>query len=793
MPTPFPRLIASPPASDAPSGTVQFYDGYFPALPAGTYNIGLTQTVTPPHSPPAIAPYQLTQTVIVQAPEFTIDTTIVQSTYPADGASDVYGRQLPFVVLTDPSLPWERSLVPDQPPSSPPDTTPWLALLLFAEGEIYLPPGSNNPVTTCTVAELLADDPNVLKPQLPAGWVSDQMLSSQCQTITIPGATFEAVMPALTDLPYLAHCRVVNLPNETSPGPFSVILSNRLPLTTTNSPDTQSPLRYFAHLVSLEGFAAYLAGPDAQTLPQSADSPPGLVDVQLVSLFNWTFVSLPETGLNFEQLLGGLIESESATPGLALPVDADAPDVPPQVRERLEDGYVALEFVTGCGERSFAWYRGPLSPVVPQPLPAAPSSPSSSPSSPPAVATPITTADALMIYLAGQGLFDLSYAAAWNLGRGLALADASFSQALTNYRLAATRGLTTLTQRLSMRHFTDGDDLRKVLRRGATRRRFVSLIVEGLGADWTLVLSEVRRGARPAARRSRRRARARALHPRDVLARPGVVEALGEHLGEVIGPMASWLASLSLLYPVPFSHMVPDPRMLPVESIRFFYVDAGWIDALVAGAVSPALQTSADVALLSSLWSLLSEAVADCRGRMFVRPADASSPDASADGRTTGMLIRSQLVSGWPTLVVSASAQGAPVTIARLDRPSPSVLLCLFEGVPDTLSLAEPYQGLVFGVEENGIVPRYVTPGGGGGPTGAQIPASPASPAQTVPPGGYTDFLSTYCRTFSGGVIEVAVLATALARATDAATFGAGDFAIQLVQAPELQSFVTTV
>src|SRR6516225_7814276 len=50
--------------------------------------------------------------------------------------------------------------------------------------------------------------------------------------------------------------------------------------------------------------------------------------------------------------------------------------------------------------------------------------------------------------------------------------------------------------------------------------------------------------------------------------------------------MESFLAHLRLLVGVPFDYLVPDARLLPDESIRFFYVDRSWTDRLVDGAVS---------------------------------------------------------------------------------------------------------------------------------------------------------------------------------------------------------------
>ncbi len=50
--------------------------------------------------------------------------------------------------------------------------------------------------------------------------------------------------------------------------------------------------------------------------------------------------------------------------------------------------------------------------------------------------------------------------------------------------------------------------------------------------------------------------------------------------------MESFLAHLRLLVGVPFDYLVPDERLLPDESIRFFYIDRSWTDRLVDGAIA---------------------------------------------------------------------------------------------------------------------------------------------------------------------------------------------------------------
>ena len=66
-----------------PPGSIQFFDGYFPALAPNTYNIKVGQNLA---APSGTSPsYSANQTFIVQAPEFFIDTTIIQTVYPPPG------------------------------------------------------------------------------------------------------------------------------------------------------------------------------------------------------------------------------------------------------------------------------------------------------------------------------------------------------------------------------------------------------------------------------------------------------------------------------------------------------------------------------------------------------------------------------------------------------------------------------------------------------------------------------------------------------------------------------------
>jgi|JI10StandDraft_1071094.scaffolds.fasta_scaffold02843_3 hypothetical protein len=734
----FARLTAPPPAD-----TLAFFDGYFSPLGPDTYTITVTHAVDNDQA----TPVSVTQQVTITAPEFSIDAGLISSVYPPIGAVGAYGDDLPYVVVADPALPWERSVTPGEAPSPASAPLPWLALAVFADDEVVLAPGTSSPVVTTTVGALLTPDPAIQKP---VGLTVDETVAaSQCATIIVTGAAFTAVLPLTTELPLVAHGQA----DQTTAPPtlVSVVIANRLAVAPTG------PVRYHAHLVSLEGLAGFL-GPNATPLPTQPGSD-ALVDVQLVSLFGWTFTSTPAAGLDFAQLAAGLVSSEVATPVLALPVPSDA-DLPAEVAARLSQGFVPMAAVIGDGDRSYAWYRGPLTAAVPQPVAAV--------GTPPVPVAQATSADALTIYLGAEGVFDQSYAAAWNLGRNLALADGVFADAIVAARCATRTALGTLARRRALAALAESDDPAADLAPAAVSRA-AALQVGGLGQAWTAMLGEAVAAGRPETgqRRRGRSGRRSRPDPRAALASPGVAAALGSAAEGPLATVAAWLARLARLESIPFDHLVPDLRMLPPESIRFAYVDPTWLAAASAGATSLALHGTADRAIQAALAPWLAAQVAAAR---------ATAPPVAA------VLIRSQMITAWPGLVITASAAGAPVAVVRDDVLAPGVRLVLFAAVPDTVSLAQPYRGLRFGVEDGGqLAPRVVNDPA---TTGALIAG--AAPV-TVP-------LRTPATGATGGVLDLASLIPSLVAATgvvgfasDATvTWNGAALAVQVVSATEL-------
>ena len=118
------------------------------------------------------------------------------------------------------------------------------------------------------------------------------------------------------------------------------------------------------------------------------------------------------------------------------------------------------------------------------------------------------------------------------------------------------------------------------------------------------------------------------------------------------GELRRFLARLRLLHGVPFSYLVPDADLLPIESIRFFYVDRAWTDALVQGVLSVGTITTADRAQLEAVYRRIRDEVDEAE-RTIRRPQGEERLQGGA-GTITGFLMRSRVVSGWPNLHVRA-------------------------------------------------------------------------------------------------------------------------------------------
>jgi hypothetical protein len=193
--------------------------------------------------------------------------------------------------------------------------------------------------------------------------------------------------------------------------------------------------------------------------------------------------------------------------------------------------------------------------------------------------------------------------------------------------------------------------------------------------------------------------------------------------------LRNWLVRLRLLEGVPFANLVADSDLLPPESIRWFYLDRRWTDAIVQGALSVGTVNTDDRVVLTTNYPAIRNEL-DHEERN-VRVGGNIVRRQGEPGPISGFILRSEAVSGWPGLHVRAfnveptegdggtyadAPEGDPrrIRLIRLDRLAPAVLLCLFDGVPRVVHIEEPRQGIQFGfdsdVSDSGLVTSTLPP-----------------------------------------------------------------------------------
>jgi len=177
--------------------------------------------------------------------------------------------------------------------------------------------------------------------------------------------------------------------------------------------------------------------------------------------------------------------------------------------------------------------------------------------------------------------------------------------------------------------------------------------------------------------------------------------------------VVEWLSRLRLLHGVPFNYLVPDEGMLPPESIRFFFLDPNWVDALIDGAFSIGRNQSASADTVSKnmdhvtrpvLHQSLDAAAAAVRARAL-----GGVPLAASLQVISGFVLRSSLVSAYPGLGVYAYPKGETpddprakaLTLLRFEPlgAESDTLFCLMDGDAARVDIHEAPEHLHYAID----------------------------------------------------------------------------------------------
>lgn len=357
-----------------------------PPLETGEYQVTVSQETS-------IANCKLADAVLdfaVEAEQISIAPGQVYSTYPPKGAVGTYVNCLAHLILHRRTLPWERTL-----PGAP-RGIPWVALLVFSEDEKVQ-------VLDADYKQAATPTQGVYLPRINRRFGSDSEL---CRFIDIPRPLFEDVLPDKSDLPYLAHARKIALDDKVTDSQvksewFSCVTANRYP---RSSEEGEEAVKHSAHLVSLEGFADYIYAADRKAHPLCTYS-----TVRMFSLTSWEFWC-GRADFDFNSLVSQL-SADVLGPQVAMEH--------PTLQKLTALGYCPLDHLFREGSRSVSWYRPPLLPQPPWED----------------AVSFCHYADRLLRYDPELGMMDITYSAAWQLGRLLALQKTPFAQQLMGWRL----------------------------------------------------------------------------------------------------------------------------------------------------------------------------------------------------------------------------------------------------------------------------------------------------------------------------------------------------------------------
>ncbi len=511
----------------SPSDVIHFQARHRPALPSGEYSVTVRHQislagVTPDRVVDADTKFASDPLSFgVFGPRYVLHDSDVEAEFPPRSAQGKFGEVLPHIILSRATLPWERSGSAASGPNATP--FPWLALLVFSEGEIQVsnlavgtiqPTNPLSPIRTVTLSGEAVDVP------------TDPVTCIDVDFSLLKQLLPDSGNPA-THFSLLTHPRCIDFTDPKNGGTVrseerAVVVASRLP---------EQGKRIQAHLVSLEN--CYESTPSG--LQFLGGRPTDTNKIRLISLYSWDFFCQADNADSFEHIVSrldaGLLRLESAV------VTSGAAAVQQEARQFLDSGFIPLVHRFRQGDTSASWYHGPLLPARKPAVGAAP----------PQFAN-ARSADALLLYNARQGLFDVSYAAAWELGRLLMLENTRMAAALYQWKRARAQA-----------------QLARDAMNQPVRPQGAALNALPLGA------------APPAA--------GQPPFPSD---------------------LANWFQQhLGLLSGVPFHYLVPDEGYLPKESLRFFFLDPVWIECLFDGAFAVARTTTKDVQFDSILRSEL--------------------------------------------------------------------------------------------------------------------------------------------------------------------------------------------
>tara|TARA_A100001015_G_C15042544_1_gene740774 strand:- start:2679 stop:5198 length:2520 start_codon:yes stop_codon:yes gene_type:complete len=536
-----------------PGDTLKFIDYRKPKLEAGTYQFTVGQQYGNPNKDLRHQLKPKSLTFKVSGDRIRLNSQQVFAKYPPSGENGNFNDTLPHIALNNATLPWQRSAYRHDSDAKVGDITeryePWLYLMLINDDDLER--GDARALRSCKIAELKQDAyvPEYFYQSLQQD-IKDGFIQADEAAFTVDiraGLFRQLIGDHKEHLQYLAHVRQRHSEQGHLKRELSVIMGNRFAQSNTDKYPTG--MANYALLVSLEQYLNDSSGlkDEQRSLYATGTEATGVAlkdldeqaYIRLLVLTHWSFTS-KNVKINFEARskaldVGSLrlpSRHSSAKHAFVTQV-ANKRDSGTEFDDRLQAGMSAILHEYRFGDRSMSWYRGPCVPyqanqsVADQLTDAEKGRGTDAQGKPYYTAT---DADKLLGYYEIDGMFDISYAAAYELGRLLALKNNDYAEALYEYK--RTRSRYVLLKR------EDEDRRQDVIVKGITVKQL-----------------------------------------------PYAKLNVGQQQ-EQLQVIQSFLQQLASLEGIPHWYLIPDPDLLPQRTLRTFQIDPKWIQSLWLGALS---------------------------------------------------------------------------------------------------------------------------------------------------------------------------------------------------------------
>lgn len=709
-------------------GYEQLYSYYVPGLQAGPHTVEVKQYIEKKGTSDPLNPAK-THEFNVISPRFSLPEGAISSFYPPQGHED-RAEVLPNVVFNDPTLPWERVGSWNQKKSSDGDydrnRVPWLAVIVFTQEELRLNASDLEEVfqdkdvkdfkkqSTALSTLMFAKSVNKLGATNTSPVLYDESDGdAKTEVIFLGNNLFRSLFSEYDDKGkmiesetgyvqhhrFLAHLRHINVKNtasaastESDDHAYSVILSHRI-----GTLSISKPTPVVAHLVNIEGVESTRFAADKKFVAMS-------------SLHSWEYTCLPPNSLNIEDAFEHLGYSLNVLRPVLTANDQKALDpahendqnvkkIKDRLIKRIDDGFSLVRYRVQTGDITAAFTKSPFAPSA-VPFPPGSQWPASS-----------TTGSKLQILDPNLNLMDITYSAAWNLGKALGLAHPEFATAFGRLRKqiydagineAQVRVINRRSKELSVPTvYKTKEEVLSTLSK--TLENLRALCTDN--AHQTQSDGMLRRWRRPE------------LPSLDLSYKsPEISNIIDQCFQDITKKLASseesddipynelnvpkstdwaivlrWVLDRYYLVDVPPHYLITDPSHLPMETVRVFAIDHAWVSAMIDGGLSLANHLDQDD---DKVRNAIKGAINE---HLNTKMPDLYHPQTPR----YGFYVRSALVAKFPDLIVDIEDQHGtppnesdPPILLRHEVVERNTMICLMREPPkDTrlfLCLREP-------------------------------------------------------------------------------------------------------